>query len=235
MQLLRSIDEIDKGQRSVVTNGTFDGVHAGHKEIISKLREYASKNEVADFIVTFEPHPRTVVSKYNIKLLTTFEEKSEFLKSLGVQNLLVLDFTKEFSQQSYEDFIKKYVCEKLNSEHLIIGHDHKFGKDRDGNENKLRSLGDDLGFTVEIVEPVSRNEIVVSSSQIRKLLHDGEVQKAAELLGRKYCFRGKVVRGVSRGTILGFPTANIEIANKQKPIPQNGVYIVECIVGTRTI
>lgn len=230
MRIFKSVEDIEKEKRSVITIGTFDGVHAGHKNIIAKLKAYAQKNDLLDIVVTFEPHPRTVVSDFDIKLLTTLEEKSEFLNSLGVSNLLVLDFTEKFSQQSSEEFIVNYVKKSLNAQHIIIGHDHKFGKDRGGNENNLIKLGEKLGFSVEIVEPVSRNGNVVSSTQIRTSLQEGDVVKASDLLGRNYCFRGEVVKGVSRGTILGFPTANIEVKNKQKLIPKNGVYIVECIV-----
>ncbi len=235
MRILKSVEDIEKEKRSVLTIGTFDGVHAGHKNIFAKLKSYAQKNDLLDIVVTFEPHPRTVVSDFDIKLLTTLEEKCEFLNSLGVSNLLVLDFTKRFSQQSSEEFIVNYVKKSLNAQHIIIGHDHKFGKDRGGNENNLIKLGEKLGFSVEIVEPVSRNGNVVSSTQIRTSLQEGDLVKASDLLGRNYCFRGEVVKGVSRGTILGFPTANIEVKNKQKLIPKNGVYIVECIVKSRKV
>jgi riboflavin kinase/FMN adenylyltransferase len=235
MQIFRSIDEIGKDKNSVLTIGTFDGVHAGHRDIINRLKSYAEKNNLRDIVVTFYPHPRTVVSNYDIKLLSTLDEKFELLESLGVSNLLVINFTKEFSEQSSEYFIKNIVCEKIGAKHIIIGHDHKFGKDRGGNENQLKKLGMENDFTVEIVEPVTKNEYVVSSTLIRKALLDGNVELAAELLERNYCFHGRVVKGVARGTILGFPTANIEIENERKLIPKNGVYIVECKVQDDTV
>jgi len=235
MQIYRSIDEFEKVEDSVLTIGTFDGVHAGHKDIISRLKNYAEKNNLRDVVVTFEPHPRTVVSDFNIKLLSTLDEKIEFLDSSGINNLLILNFTKEFAMQSSEDFIKNIVCDKIGAKHIIIGHDHKFGKDRGGNEDQLRKLGLANGFSVEIVEPVSKNENIVSSTLIRNALLNGEVKLATELLGRNYCFRGRVVKGVARGTILGFPTANIEVENKRKLIPQNGVYIVECRIKNNKI
>lgn len=228
MQIYRSIEEFEKVENSVLTIGTFDGVHAGHKDIISRLKSYAEKNNLRDVVITFEPHPRTVVSDFNIRLLSTLDEKVEFLESSGISNLLILNFTKEFGKQSSEDFVKNIVCDRIGAKHIIIGHDHKFGKDRGGNEDQLRELGLTNGFSVEIVEPVSKRENVVSSTLIRNLLLNGKVELAAELLGRSYCFRGKVVKGVARGTILGFPTANIEVENKRKLIPQNGVYVVEC-------
>ncbi len=228
MQIYRSIEDFEKVEDSVLTIGTFDGVHAGHKDIISKLKIYADENNLRDVVITFEPHPRTVVSDYDIKLLSTLEEKIEFLEEAGISNLLILNFTKEFAKQSSEDFVQNIVCDKIGAKHIIIGHDHKFGKDRGGNEDQLRKLGSVNGFSVEIVEPVSKNKNVVSSTLVRNSLLKGEVELAAELLGRNYCFRGKVVKGVARGTILGFPTANIEVENKRKLIPQNGVYIVEC-------
>jgi len=228
MQIFRSIDEFEKVENSVITIGTFDGVHAGHRDIISRLKTYANKNNLRDVVITFEPHPRMVISDYDIKLLSTLNEKIEFLESLGVSNLLILNFTIEFSKQSSEEFIKNVVCNKIGTRHIIIGHDHKFGKDRGGDEDKLKKLGLGYDFTVEIVEPVSKKGNVISSTLIRKSLLNGQVELASDLLGRNYCFRGKVVRGVARGTILGFPTANIEVENARKLIPQNGVYIVEC-------
>ena len=228
MQIYKSIKDIEKVEDSVLTIGTFDGVHAGHRDIIAKLKGYAESKNLRDVVITFEPHPRTVVSDYDIKLISTLDEKIELLNSLGVSNLLVINFTKEFSQQSSAEFIKNIVCNEIGSKHIIIGHDHKFGKDRGGNEDELKRFGSANGFTVEIVEPVSKNKNVVSSSLIRKALLNGEVELASKLLGRNYCFHGKVVKGVSRGTILGFPTANIEIENDRKLIPHNGVYIVEC-------
>ena len=235
MRIFKSIKDIEKGKKSVITIGTFDGVHTGHKEIIDKLKTYAQKNDLLDIFVTFEPHPRTVVSDFDIKLLTTLEEKCELLNSLGVSNLLVLNFTEEFSQQSSEEFINNYAIKSLKAQHIIIGHDHKFGKDRGGNKNNLKKLGEELGFTIEIAKPVSRNGNVVSSTQIRNTLVDGDIVKASDLLGRNYCFRGEVVQGVSRGTVLGFPTANIEVSNTLKLIPQNGVYVVECIVKDQKV
>jgi len=150
------------------------------------------------------------------------------LESIGISNLLILNFTIEFSKQSSEEFIKNVVCNKIGTRHIIIGHDHKFGKDRGGDEDQLKKLGLGYDFTVEIVEPVSNKGNIISSTLIRKSLLNGQVELASDLLGRNYCFRGKVVRGVARGTILGFPTANIEVENARKLIPQNGVYIVEC-------
>ena len=228
MQIFRSIDEFEKVENSVITIGTFDGVHAGHRDIISRLKTYADKNNLRDVVITFEPHPRMVISDYDIKLLSTLNEKIEFLESIGVSNLLILNFTIEFSKQSSEEFIKNVVCNKIGTRHIIIGHDHKFGKDRGGDEDQLKKLGLGYDFTVEIVEPVSKEGNIISSTLIRKSLLNGQVELASDLLGRNYCFRGKVVRGVARGTILGFPTANIEVENAGKLIPQNGVYIVEC-------
>ncbi len=235
MQVFRSIDEIRKDKNSVLTIGTFDGVHAGHRDIIFRLKNFAERNNLRDVVITFYPHPRTVVSDYDIKLLSTLDEKIELLESLGVSNLLVVNFTKEFSERSSEDFVKNIVCKKIGAKHIIIGHDHKFGKDRGGNEEQLKKLGKENDFTVEIVEPVIKNGIVISSTLIRNALFEGNVELAAELLGRNYCFHGKVVKGVARGTILGFPTANIEIENKRKLIPKNGVYIVECKIQDDTV
>ncbi len=235
MNIYKSIDEIGKDEKTVLTIGTFDGIHKGHSVLFEKLRQYSSENNLRNVVVTFYPHPKLIVSDYKIKLLTTLDEKSELLSQLGIENLLVLKFSKEFSEQSSEEFITNVVCNKIGVKHIIIGHDHKFGKDRSGNDNELIELGSKNNFTVECVGPVKSDEETISSTKIRNAILDGNIEKANKFLGRNYCFHGTVVKGVARGTILGFPTANIEVENENKLIPKNGVYVVKALVEDEVV
>lgn len=230
MNIYKSIDAIGKDENTVLTIGTFDGIHEGHKVLFERLKQYSSQNNLRNVVITFEPHPRTVVSDFQIKLLTTLDEKSELLEQIGIDNLLVLNFSKEFSEQTSEEFITNILCNKIGVKHFIIGHDHRFGKNRNGNDNELIELGKKNNFTVETVESIKFADEIISSTIIRNALLNGEVKKANDFLGRNYCFHGTVVKGVSRGTILGFPTANIEVEDKNKLIPKNGVYIVKALI-----
>jgi riboflavin kinase/FMN adenylyltransferase len=235
MNIYNSVDKIEKDENTVLTIGTFDGIHKGHKVLFKKVKEYSSLHGLRNVVITFEPHPRTVVTNQKVKLLTTMEEKSEELKRIGIQNLLVINFSKEFSQQTSEKFITDVVHGKVGVKHIIVGHDHKFGKNRDGNDNELIRLGKQYGFSVECVPPVKYGEEIISSTKVRNALLNGEVEKANNFLGRNYSFSGKVVKGVSRGTILGFPTANIDVSDADKLIPKNGVYIVRALVENKIV
>jgi riboflavin kinase/FMN adenylyltransferase len=235
MKIYKSIKEIDKNENTVLTIGTFDGIHEGHKVLFKKLKDYSTQNNLRNIVVTFEPHPRTVVSDFKIKLLTTLEEKGKILEKLGIENLLVINFSKEFSQQSADEFITNIICGKIGVKHIIVGHDHKFGKDRDGNDVELIELGKKYNFTVESVDPVQFGDEIISSTKVRNALLSGDVKKANNFLGRNYCFHGTIVKGVSRGTILGFPTANIEVEDANKLIPKNGVYVVKALVEGNTV
>jgi len=186
-------------------------------------------------VITFDPHPRMVVSDFKIKLLTTLDEKSELLSQLGIENLLVLKFTKEFSEQTSEEFITNIICNKIGVKHIIIGYDHKFGKDRNSNDSELIELGSKNNFTVECVGPVKSGEEIISSTKIKNAIIAGNIKMANKFLGHNYCLQGTVVKGVSRGTILGFPTANIEVENENKLIPKNGVYIVKANIENEVV
>ena len=235
MQIYRSEKEIKKDKNTVLTIGTFDGVHEGHKDLFNKLTEETRANSYRNLIITFEPHPRTILSNSNVGLLTTYNEKIELFELLGIENLLVLEFTKKFSEQSSEEFVKNIICENVGAKHIIIGHDHKFGKNRSGNEELLRKLGERNDFFVTSVPPVTIDNEIVSSTLIRNSLLKGDLKKANKLLGRNYSFEGKIVKGVSRGRILGFPTANIEVENKYKLIPHYWVYFVECEMNSEKV
>lgn len=218
-----------KLKNSCVTIGTFDGLHIGHQNILNVLKNIAKEKNLKSTVVSFHPHPRRVVKEsYNIKILTTFEEKKEILKSLGIDNFYLIDFTPEFSQQSSEDFVKNYIVDRFDAKHVVVGHDHKFGKDRNGDASSLSKLGEEFGFGVTSVDAVRLGNEIISSSKIRNALGSGDIGKANEFLGRSYCMQGEVVVGAKRGRILGFPTANLNVGSSSKLIPQSGVYAVGC-------
>jgi len=231
MKIYRDISEVKDAKKSVVTIGTFDGIHKGHQSIIDFVVNEAGKHSAESFVVTFEPHPRLIVSNNtDIKILTAFEEKAALFEKLNVQNLLVIEFNKDFSNTSYEDFVRNYLLNTLNAEHIVIGHDHHFGKGRGGNENSLLTLSNSLNFRLTVIPAVSIEGVQVSSSNIRNLLTDGELFLSNKLLGRNYSLKGIVVEGVQRGRELGFPTANIEPLSKHKLIPKAGVYAADCSI-----
>ena len=231
MVVYPDINSIEKMNHTVVTVGTFDGVHNGHKNIIKMLVDTAKKTGSESVVVTFDPHPRTILgSDPGVELLTTLDEKTQILEKLGVDMVVIIPFTKEFSQLTAEEFIREYIHKKLGAVHFIIGHDHKFGKDRVGDEEKLRELGKIDGFEITAVPPVKSGDEIISSSKIRKALLNGDLATANLYLGRDYSFSGLIVEGAKRGRLLGFPTANIEPGSAEKVIPGRGVYVVGCSI-----
>ncbi|MDX1699655.1 MAG: bifunctional riboflavin kinase/FAD synthetase [Melioribacteraceae bacterium] len=228
MQIIDSINVPFDPKNSVVTVGTFDGIHIGHVEIINKLRIISEEQNLTSIIVTFFPHPRTVVNKGNdIRLLTPLEEKKKLLSEMGIDYLYVINFTEEFSKKTYKEFFDEILLNKVSARHLVIGYDHKFGKDRDGNINKLVAYTEENKMGISIVGPKEIGNETVSSTKIRNALLNGELDAANKMLGRSYSIHGKVVEGKKRGRTLGFPTANIEMSDKNKLLPKNGVYFVK--------
>lgn len=230
MDIFWDFKNLEKDENTFLTLGTFDGIHVGHKKIIDTLRKKAEQNNGRSLVVTFDPHPRSVLSNNEIKILTTLREKKEILSQLGIQNFLIINFTKEFSQISADEFMKNYLVEKVGMKEIFIGYDHHFGKGRAGNKEVLESMGKNLGFEVTEIEPVKINDETVSSTSIRNSLEQGLISKANSFLGRNYSFSGNVVEGDKRGRTLGFPTANIKLENSSKLLPSNGVYVVEFFV-----
>lgn len=230
MNLYTDISQINKDKNTVITIGTFDGFHLGHQKIVNKVLSSSQKNNWRNLLITFEPHPRSVVSKdFNIQILTTLEEKKELISKAGISNLYVINFTKEFSELSYEEFFVKYIVNNIGISELIIGHDHKIGKNRRGDEDKLRELGRQHSFSVTPVNAVEVEGEVISSTKVRHALLEGSIEKVTSYLGRPYSFSGSVMKGAGRGRSLGFPTANIGVGNDSKCIPANGVYAVELV------
>ncbi len=228
MKIYHSLSEFTPLRNAVVTSGTFDGVHLGHQKIINRLTEIAKVKNGESVVITFWPHPRLVVSpsSSDIKLLSTLDEKSHILADLGVDHLLVLPFTREFSELSSEKYVEEILIKAIGTKTLVIGYDHRFGRNREGGYDYLDKNAS--RFKIELVE-IPRQEIdhlTISSTKIRKALETGEIQIASELLGRNYTFSGLVKKGRQLGRTIGFPTANVHVMKKYKLIPSNGVYAV---------
>lgn len=231
MQIFYDLDKIERDENTVITLGTFDGIHLGHKKILEKFVETANGINGRNLLVTFSPHPRSVLVKNkNVRLLSTLNEKIPILESLGVLNLLIINFTKEFSEKTSYEFVKEYFVDKIGVKEIVIGYDHHFGKGRDGNFEALSKMGKEFGFNVSMVGPVSVDDITVSSTKIRDALSEGNISLANKLLGRRYSFSGVVVEGDKRGRELGFPTANIEDFGNDKFLPAIGIYLVKIFV-----
>ncbi len=228
MKVYYSIDEFVAPEHPVVTMGTFDGVHIGHRAIIHRMNEVArSFPNGESVLLTFKPHPRHVLQpEAEIKLLTDEDEKIEYLRHAGLQHLIIHPFSLEFANTSREDFIRNYIVQKIHAKTVIIGHDHHFGRNREGSFEHLLELGQLYGFTVEHVPPQAIGDMIVSSTKIRKALLDGNVHQANEWLGYKYSLTGTVIKGKQIGESIGYPTANILNNNPHKIIPGDGVYAV---------
>jgi riboflavin kinase / FMN adenylyltransferase len=232
MQTFNDIASVTKDENTVLTLGTFDGIHLGHKKIIENVIKKASDYNARNFLVTFYPHPRNVLSKNNsIKILSTFREKAAVLENLGIENLLIIEFTNEFSKISAERFIKEYIVDRIGIKEIVIGYDHHFGKGRSGNIETLKKIGKESGFKVTPVDEVKFEDQTISSTKIRNELISGNINLANSMLGRYYSFSGTVVYGDKRGRSLGFPTANIELDDSDKLLPALGIYAVEFFTG----
>lgn len=228
MKIYHGIDDFVRLPFAVVTSGTFDGVHVGHQTILSRLKEIAQHNSGETVVITFWPHPRLVLHPEDdsLKLLNTFEEKAELLRSAGVNHLVRIPFTKEFSQLSSEEFIVKILVEGIGTKKLVIGYDHHFGKNREGSFEQLIENAPRYGFEVEEIPRQEVDTIGVSSTKIRAALETGDISTANHFLGTPYSLTGRVVPGDKLGRLLGFPTANIEMDTKFKLIPADGIYAV---------
>ena len=228
MKVINSIDNYSSKKKSIITIGTFDGIHVGHQKIIKTLvKESLSKNLLAN-ILTFFPHPRMVLNKDSeIKLIDTIKEKEKKLKKLGVNNLIIHPFTKEFSRMSSVEFTRDILIKRLNVYKIILGYDHRFGKNRESSVEDLIELGIAYNFKIEVLDAKKINSINISSTKIRKTIQIGDINKATLYLGRYFEINGKVVKGKGIGKKIGFPTANIKIKENYKLIPNKGVYLIK--------
>jgi riboflavin kinase/FMN adenylyltransferase len=226
-----SISDFVSDKKVVVTLGTFDGVHIGHQMIIKKIVDAAQRTEAESLVLTFFPHPRMVLKQDNsIQLLNTLEEKRELLEALNLDNLVVQKFDYEFSQLTAEEFVKEVLVEKFNISKIIIGYDHRFGKNRTADFKDLERFGKQYGFEVEEISAQEIDHVSISSTKIRTALDEGAISLANEYLGYEYYFSGVVVHGKKLGRQLGFPTANISVSETYKLIPKYGVYIVKSYI-----
>lgn len=227
MKVYRGLEHYDKVKNAVVTTGTYDGVHLGHETIIKHLKKIAKKNNGETVVLTFHPHPRMVLQeKSDIKLLGTIEERINLLKDAGVDHLIILPFTKEFSRISSLEFVRDILVNKIGTKKLVIGYDHHFGRNREGSFEHLKEFGPMYGFEVEEIPAIDVKDVNISSTKIRVALAKGDLITAKEYLGRNYSITGIVIAGDKIGRLIGFPTANIKIKESIKLIPEIGVYAV---------
>ncbi len=236
MKVFSSIKAFHTSKKTIVTIGTFDGVHIGHQKIIEKLIQETKKGDCESLILTFFPHPRMVLHETSsIKLLNTIGEKSCLLEKMGLDNLVIHPFDKEFSNLSAEEFIKKILVDAFNIQKIIIGYDHRFGKNRAANIEDLIGFGEKYGFEVEQISAQEIDSVSVSSTKIRDAIANGIMAVANEYLGYDYLLSGKIIQGKQLGRTIGFPTANIKIEENYKLIPKNGVYFVKSYLQGKTV
>ncbi len=219
---------------SIITTGFFDGIHKGHQAIFSRLKMLGNQKVGEKVVVTYWPHPRKVLYPDNkLKLINTLEEKKDLIRDAGIDHLIILPFSKAFASQPAETFIVSTLVKKYNVKHLLIGYNHRFGKDKQGDVNELKKLGNQYDFTTEQVDPYTFDDIPVSSTQIREYIFHGDMVMANKFLGYHYFLQGKVVRGKAIGQQIDFPTANICPDSDNKLLPKEGVYAVEVFHQTK--
>lgn len=236
MEITHSIFDFTPTQKTIVTIGTFDGVHIGHQKIIEKLVHEAKSSEKKSVLLTFFPHPRMVLQKdVSIKLINTIYERAQHLEKLGLDYLIIHPFSKEFSRLTALDFVRDVLVNRLNISKLIIGYDHHFGKNREGNIEQLTEYSHLYDFTVEEIPAQDIDEVSVSSTKIRKALANGQLKTANNYLGYNFSLTGKVVNGKQLGGKIGFPTANIDVSEEYKLIPKTGVYVVKSTIENATV
>jgi len=236
MRIYYNIDESKPLNNAIVTIGTFDGVHIGHRKIIAGIKELAAESGGETVLLTFFPHPRMILhpEDESIKLINTIEEKAGLLEQLGIDHLIITPFTRDFSNQEAEDYVLDILVNKIGTKKIVIGYDHRFGKDRAGGLDTLLRLGPTYGFEVVEIPEQDVNEVAVSSTRIRNALLKGDIELANQLLGYPFFVTGYVGRGDQIGRQIGYPTANIVIDERYKLIPADGIYAVKVKIGDDT-
>lgn len=234
MKVHYGLQNIEISNSTAVTTGTFDGVHLGHEKILKSLVEESKENNLESVVLTFWPHPRNVLRPENpLFLLSSLQEKIDLLGKYQIDHLVVIEFTQEFSQVNSKDFLSEIIESKLKTKLLIIGYDHRFGKNQEGSFDYIKNNQNDYTFDIKEIECQDVDSLTVSSTEIRKALQIGDVHNARKLLGYKYTLGGKVVLGNQIGRKMNFPTANIDLELKTKLIPQDGVYTVSVLVNSK--
>jgi riboflavin kinase/FMN adenylyltransferase len=229
MKVYRNLDTLPVFTKAVITIGTFDGVHLGHQKIIHQLLSESERTGGESVLITFNPHPRKIVKpNESLMQLTTMEERIELLKKLGINNMVIVPFTKVFSQQTALEYVQHFLVEKFNPATIIIGYDHKFGNNREGDFKLLEQYAAQFHYTVQEIDEELIHNAIISSTKIREALLGGEVSLARAFLGYDYFFKGEVIEGNKLGRTIGYPTANLQMDNPDKLIPGNGVYAVTC-------
>ncbi len=227
MLYIDNLDKIPHDKKSYLTIGTFDGVHLGHQTIINQLVSESRTDDTRSIVLTFEPHPQTVINPKrmpDIQILTTLAEKREILDSLGVDLLIVAPFDEAMANLTAEEFVQQILIDKIGFTKMIVGHDHVFGRNRSGNHQTLMTMAPYYHFTVERVEAYKSHRVLINSTLIRKLLYEGKIDQATQYMGRPYQLSGKIIKGDGRGRSIGIPTANLKPSNRNKLIPMSGVY-----------
>lgn len=236
MKLFHSINDFQSTKKTILTLGTFDGVHIGHKKILERITENTENGKYESLVLTFFPHPRMVLQeKSEIRLLNTIGEKIKLLEATGIENLIVHPFNESFSRLTAEEFVRTILVEKFQIQKIIIGHDHRFGRNRTANIDDLIAFGIEYGFEVEQISAEEIEDVSVSSTKIRKALNEGNMALANEYLGYNYFLNGTIVKGKQLGRTIGFPTANIKIEEDYKLIPKIGVYVVKATINDETL
>lgn len=236
MKRYSSASEFNSQRPSVVTIGTFDGVHIGHNAILKRLVETAEKENLDSVVLTFFPHPRMVLQQSDdLKLINTIEERADLLEQTGLDHLVIHPFTHAFSRLTSLEYVRDILVNSLNAKKIIIGYDHRFGRNRTANIENLKEFGLTFGFSVEEISAKEIDDVAVSSTKIRKALAVGEIESANSYLGYNFMISGKVVQGKAIGRTINYPTANLELKENYKLVPKNGVYIVKSILNNNTV
>ena len=236
MKLFHSINDFRTTKRTILTLGTFDGVHIGHKKILERITQNTENGKYESLVLTFFPHPRMVLQeKSEIKLLNTISEKTKLLEQTGIENLVIHPFNESFSRLTAEEFVHTILVDQFHIHKIIIGHDHRFGRNRTANIDDLIAFGKEYGFEVEQISAQEIQDVSVSSTKIRKALDEGNIALANDYLGYSYFLTGEVVKGKQLGRTIGFPTANINIEEEYKKIPKNGVYVVRTFINEKEV